>query len=221
MRPRLVEGTTALTLRGVRYRGFAINVRHDGDRTDFVLVDVPAGAAGGLVVSSVEAPTEPVTLVAAGARASFAAAGARTLFGVAGGIGLDASATALADAGFTSFAGPLAWVLAVGQLVLGVLLVLGLLTPFAAAGLLATKGVAVVVALVPALSVPLFASDGANSLELDLLLGAGAAALVFAGAGRIALDAGRTYQRRPLPWSVLSLLVAVAVALLVLFVLRR
>lgn len=153
--------------------------------------------------------------------ASFAAAGARTLFGVAGGIGLDASATALADAGFTSFAGPLAWVLAVGQLVLGVLLVLGLLTPFAAAGLLATKGVAVVVALVPALSVPLFASDGVNSLELDLLLGAGAAALVFAGAGRIALDAGRTYQRRPLPWSVLSLLVAVAVALLVLFVLRR
>ncbi|MBO4237298.1 DoxX family membrane protein [Pseudonocardia alni] len=153
--------------------------------------------------------------------ASFAAAGARTLFGVAGGIGLDASATALADAGFMSFAGPLAWVLAVGQLVLGVLLVLGLLTPFAAAGLLATKGVAVVVALVPALSVPLFASDGANSLELDLLLGAGAAALVFAGAGRIALDAGRTYQRRPLPWSVLSLLVAVAVALLVLFVLRR
>ncbi|MER5669782.1 DoxX family membrane protein [Pseudonocardia alni] len=153
--------------------------------------------------------------------ASFAAAGARKLFGVAGGIGLDASATALADAGFTSFAGPLAWVLAVGQLVLGVLLVLGLLTPFAAAGLLATKVVAVVVALVPALSVPLFASDGANSLELDLLLGAGAAALVFAGAGRIALDAGRTYQRRPLPWSVLSLLVAVAVALLVLFVLRR
>ncbi len=153
--------------------------------------------------------------------ASFAAAGARKLFGVAGGIGLDASATALADAGFTSFAGPLAWVLAVGQLVLGVLLVLGLLTPFAAAGLLATKVVAVAVALVPALSVPLFASDGANSLELDLLLGAGAAALVFAGAGRIALDAGRTYQRRPLPWSVLSLLVAVAVALLVLFVLRR
>ncbi|MBN9794570.1 MULTISPECIES: DoxX family membrane protein [unclassified Pseudonocardia] len=153
--------------------------------------------------------------------ASFAAAGARKLFGVAGGIGLDASATALADAGFTSFAGPLAWVLAVGQLVLGVLLVLGLLTPFAAAGLLATKVVAVVVALVPALSVPLFASDGANSLELDLLLGAGAAALVFAGAGRIALDAGRTYQRRPLPWSVLSLLVAVAVSLLVLFVLRR
>ncbi|OLM10029.1 Membrane protein 2, distant similarity to thiosulfate:quinone oxidoreductase DoxD [Pseudonocardia sp. Ae717_Ps2] len=153
--------------------------------------------------------------------ASFAAAGARKLFGVAGGIGLDASAAALADAGFVAFAGPLAWVLAVGQLVSGVLLVLGLLTPFAAAGLLATKIVAVTVALVPVTSVPLFASDGANSLELDLLLGAGAAALVFAGAGRIALDAGRTYQRRPLPWAVLSLVVGVAVALLVLFVLRR
>lgn len=153
--------------------------------------------------------------------ASFAAAGARKLFGVAGGIGLDASAAALADMGFVSFAGPLSWALAVGQLVLGVLLVLGLLTPFAAAGLLATKIAAVVVALVPGAGVPLFASDGANSLELDLLLGAGAAALVFAGAGRIALDAGRTYQRRPLPWAVLSLVVGVAVALLVLFVLRR
>ncbi|MEJ8278329.1 DoxX family membrane protein [Pseudonocardia spirodelae] len=153
--------------------------------------------------------------------ASFAAAGARTLFGLAGGPGTDVVAAALAGLGFAAFAGPLAWVLAVGQLVLGVLLVLGLLTPFAAAGLLATKIAAVVVAFVPVPSAPLFAADGVNSVEFDVLLGAGAAALVFAGAGRIALDAGRTYQRRPLPWAVLSLVVGVAVALLVLFVLRR
>ncbi|ANY05629.1 DoxX family membrane protein [Pseudonocardia sp. HH130630-07] len=153
--------------------------------------------------------------------ASFAAAGARKVFGVFGGIGMDGTAAALSEQGFAAFAGPLAWVLGVGQLVLGVLLVVGLLTPFAAAGLLATKAVAIAVALLPVQSVPLFTSDGPDAIEPDLLLGAGAAALLFAGAGRIALDAGRTYQRRPLPWSVLCLVVAAGVALLVLFVLRR
>lgn len=153
----------------------------------------------------------------------FAAHGAQKVFGLLGGLGPAGTADALAGLGFTAFATPLAWVLGVGQLVLGALLVLGLLTPFAAAGLLAMKIVAIVVSLGPAGQpmVPLFAADGPNSLELHLLLGGGAAALLFTGAGRIALDAGRTYQRRPLPWSVLLLVVGVGVALLVLFVLRR
>ncbi|MEQ3548913.1 DoxX family protein [Pseudonocardia nematodicida] len=152
----------------------------------------------------------------------FAAHGAQKVFGLLGGPGIDATADALAGAGFEAFALPLAWVLGVGQLVLGVALVIGVLTPFVAAGLLATKIAAIVLAIGPAgPTVPLFAADGPNSLELDLLLGGGAAALVFAGAGRIALDAGRTYQRRPLPWAVLALVLGVGVALLVLFVLRR
>ncbi|MEV1294679.1 DoxX family protein [Pseudonocardia sp. NPDC049635] len=152
----------------------------------------------------------------------FAAHGAQKVFGLLGGLGPAGTADALAEAGFSAFAQPLAWALGVGQLVLGALLVIGLLTPFAAAGLLATKIVAIVLSLGPdGPVVPLFAADGPNSLELHLLLGGGVAALLFAGAGRIALDAGRTYQRRPLPWSVLSLVIGVGVALLVLFVLRR
>jgi putative oxidoreductase len=152
----------------------------------------------------------------------FAAHGAQKVFGVLGGLGPTGTDAALAELGFVAFSSPLAWVLGVGQLVLGVLLVIGLLTPFAAAGLLAVKAVAVVLAIGPAgPTVPLFAADGPNSLEVHLLLGGGAAALLFCGAGRIALDAGRTYQRRPLPWSVLSLVVGAGVALLVLFVLRR
>ncbi|MFP5020183.1 DoxX family membrane protein [Pseudonocardia phyllosphaerae] len=151
----------------------------------------------------------------------FAAHGAQKVFGTLGGLGPAGTDGALQALGFATFSSPLAWVLGVGQLVFGVLLVLGLLTPFAASGLLASKIVAVALAVTPAgISAPLFASGGPNSVELHLLLGAGAAALVFTGAGRIALDAGRTYQRRPLPWAVLSLVVGVGIALLVLFVLR-
>lgn len=153
----------------------------------------------------------------------FAAHGAQKVFGLLGGLGPAGTATALEGLGFTAFALPLAWVLGVGQLVLGALLVLGLLTPFAAAGLLATKIVAIALSLGPAgqPAAPLFAAEGPNSLELHVLLAGGVAALVFAGAGRIALDVGRTYQRRPLPWALLALVLGVAAALLVLLVLRR
>ena len=112
----------------------------------------------------------------------------------------------------------IAWGLGIGQLVLGIFLVGGLMTPITAAGLLAVKIVAVGVTWG---TVPLFAADGANSLELNLLLGGGAAALLFAGAGRVALDSGRTWQRRPLPYAWLSLIIGIAVALVVLLVLRR
>lgn len=152
----------------------------------------------------------------------FIAHGVQKVFGLFGGLGPGGTAEALAGLGFSAFASPLAWVLGVGQLVLGALLVLGLLTPFAAAALLGAKVVAIVASFGPTGSpvVPLFAADGPNSLELHLLLAAATAALVFAGAGRIALDVGRTYQRRPLPWAVLALVVGVGVALLVLL-LRR
>lgn len=147
----------------------------------------------------------------------FAAHGAQKVFGVLGGLGPQGTAGALSAAGFDAFASPLAWVLGVVELGFGALLVLGLFTPLAAAALLSVKAVAVAVSWG---TVPLFAADGPNSLELHVLLGGGAAALVFAGAGRIALDAGRTWQRRPLPYAWLSVIVAAGVALLVLYVLR-
>jgi putative oxidoreductase len=148
----------------------------------------------------------------------FAAHGAQKVFGVLGGLGPTGTDGALAAAGFATFASPLAWVLGVVELVFGALVVLGLFTPFAASGLLSVK---IVAATAYWGSVPLFAADGPNAMELHLLLGGGAAALVFTSAGRIALDAGRTWQRRPLPFAWLSVILAVGVALLVLFVLRR
>ena len=148
----------------------------------------------------------------------FVAHGAQKVFGVLGGLGPAGTDGALAALGFETFASPLAWALGGVELVFGALVVLGLFTPFAASGLLSVKIVALTVSWGV---VPLFAADGPNALELHVLLGAGAAALVFTGAGRIALDAGRTWQRRPLPYAWLSVIVAVGIALLVLFVLRR
>lgn len=148
----------------------------------------------------------------------FAAHGAQKVFGVLGGLGLDETTRVVSGMGFVEHGSTLAWGLGIGQLVLGIFLVVGLMTPITAAGLLAVKIVAVALTWG---SVPLFAAEGANSLELNLLLGGGAAALLFAGAGRVALDSGRTWQRRPLPYAWLSLIIGVAVALVVLLVLRR
>jgi putative oxidoreductase len=145
----------------------------------------------------------------------FLAHGVQKVFGTWGGRGLGETTTILAGYGFGQ-ASSLAWALGFGELILGGLLVLGLFTPLAAAGLLSVKIAAIVVKW----GGPLFAAEGANALELDVALGAGAAALLFVGAGRIALDSGRTWQRRPLPWAMLFLVVAVGVALAVLFGLR-
>jgi putative oxidoreductase len=61
---------------------------------------------------------------------------------------------------------------------------------------------------------------GANAVELDLVLGLAAAALILTGAGRIAIDKGRTWNVRPAPWGVLALVVGVVAAVLVLVLLR-
>ena len=148
----------------------------------------------------------------------FAVHGAQKVFGTLGGLGLAETGRIVSGLGFLAHGSTLAWGLGIGELVLGIFLVVGLLTPITAAGLLAVKIVAVAVSWG---GVPLLASQGTNSLELHVLLGGGALALLFAGAGRVALDAGRTWQRRPLPYAWLSLVIGVGVAALVLFVLRR
>lgn len=144
--------------------------------------------------------------------------GAQKVFGVLDGQGLGTTATNLAGYGFTSMSGILAPVLGWTEMVAGGLLVLGLLTPVAAAALLSISIVAVAVKWG---DIPLFASAGNESLEPDLLLGVGALALLFTGAGRAALDYGRAWQRRPLPYAWLFLVISVAVAAAVFFLLRR
>jgi putative oxidoreductase len=148
----------------------------------------------------------------------FFAHGAQKVFGLWGGQGISRTGQNLAGYGFVAQADTLAWVLGVTELAAGAMVVLGLLTPLAAAALLSIKIVAVVVKWA---AVPLFAAAAPDALELDLLLGVGAATLVFTGAGRASLDSGRTWQRRPLPYAWLCLIVGIAAAVVVLYVLRR
>jgi putative oxidoreductase len=148
----------------------------------------------------------------------FFAHGAQKVFGLWGGQGIARTTENLAAHGFAGLASSLAWALGVVELVAGAFVVLGLLTPLAAAGLLAVKLVAVAVKWG---TVPLYAALSPDALEVDVLLGAGAATLLFTGAGRIALDNGRTWQRRPLPYAWLCLIISLAVAAVVYFVLRK
>jgi putative oxidoreductase len=147
----------------------------------------------------------------------FFAHGAQKVLGLWGGAGLGGTAENLRGYGFVARADALSWALGITEMAAGAFVVLGLLTPLAAAGLVAIKIVAVVVKWG---AVPLYAAAAPDALEVDLLLGGGALALLFTGAGRIALDRGRTWQRRPLPYAWLCLVVALAVAAAVYFLLR-
>jgi putative oxidoreductase len=147
----------------------------------------------------------------------FFAHGAQKVLGMWGGLGIGATAENLRGYGFVAQADALSWALGVAEMAAGAFVVLGLLTPLAAAGLVAIKVVAVAVKWG---AVPLYAAAAPDALEVDLLLGGGALALLFTGAGRIALDRGRTWQRRPLPYAWLCLIIAVGIAAAVYFLLR-
>lgn len=146
----------------------------------------------------------------------FFAHGAQKVFGMWGGRGIGGTATALGGYGFVAQGNALAWATGITELVAGGFVVLGFLTPLAAAALLSIKIVAVAVKW----GVPFYAAASTDSLELDVLLGIGAAAILFTGAGRAALDNGRTWQRRPLPYATLCVLLAVGVAIAVILLLR-
>ena len=92
-------------------------------------------------------------------------------------------------------------------------MVLGAVTPLAAAGLL---GIMINVVLLK-LGNGFFVAGpaGAGGFELELVLGLAAAALVLTGPGRIALDNGRAWHRRPASWGVLCLVIGVAAAILI------
>lgn len=148
---------------------------------------------------------------------TFFAHGMQHVFGMWGGTGLGGLTTYLAGLGFRN-PGVLAWVVSLTELIGGAGVVLGLLTPLAATGLLALMINAVLLKAHNGFFIA--GPPGAASVELEAVLGLGAAALVLTGAGRIALESGRTWNRRPAPWGVLSLVVGVAAALVVLFLLR-
>jgi putative oxidoreductase len=144
--------------------------------------------------------------------------GAQKVFGLWGGTGIAGFATNLEGLGYQQ-ATTLSWLTGVTELVAGAFLVLGLLTPLAAAAVLAIMINAVLLKLGNGFFVT--GPRGSDAIELSLVLGLGAACLVLTGPGRIALDNGRAWHRRPASWGVLALVIGVAAAVLVYVLLRR
>lgn len=120
----------------------------------------------------------------------FAAHGAQKVFGWWSGPGLDGFAANLGDLGYKQ-TDIVSAATGFTELVGGLLLVLGLFTPLAAAGLVAVAVNAVWVKW----GNGLFLSDG--GFEAELALGALAAGLTLTGPGRAALDYGRVWFRHP------------------------
>jgi putative oxidoreductase len=139
--------------------------------------------------------------------------GAQVMFGVFGGPGLSGYAQFLADHGYAQPA-TLAGLSAIVELGGGVLVLVGLFTPMAAAALVAVLANAAAVAWPGGF----FPGPGGPGAETAFVLAALAAALVLTGAGRLALDPMFPLLRRPHlvgpPLLLLGLAAAVAVRVL-------
>jgi putative oxidoreductase len=148
---------------------------------------------------------------------TFFAHGMQKVFGLWGGPGISGFTRVLEGYGFVQPV-VLAWVTGLTELVAGAFVVLGVVTPLAAAGLLALMINTVLLKAGNGFFVA--SAAGADAVELDVVLGLAAAALALTGAGRIALERGRTWNRRPAAWGVLGLVVGITAALLVFVLLR-
>lgn len=137
--------------------------------------------------------------------ALFLAHGSQKLFGVLGGPGSFGFARALESMGFQQ-ASTLALVTGGTELLSGALLVLGLFTPLAAAGIVGLMASAVFVHL----GRGFFQTSG--GFEYEAVLGAVALGLMFTGSGRAGLDNGRWWFRRPLAAGFIGLVVAAGAA---------
>jgi putative oxidoreductase len=143
--------------------------------------------------------------------------GVQKVFGMWGYPGIGEFTRSVQAAGYQQ-ASTLAWATGVAEVVAGAFVVLGVLTPMAAAAILAIKINSVALALTSGAA--LLAQTAPVTVEGDVVLGVAAAALVLTGPGHVALDNGRTWHRRPAPWGVLMLIVGVAVGVLVYVLLR-
>lgn len=137
----------------------------------------------------------------------FIAHGLQKAFGWWGGSGLEGFKDTLADAGYQN-AGLLTYIAAGAQIASGVLLVLGLFTPVAAAVALAF----LVNSLLATFTTQ--REDGGlfvfgSAAEYLLMLTAAAAAIILAGPGRYGFDGGRGWARRPFIGSFLALVLGI------------
>lgn len=153
-------------------------------------------------------------LLRIGLGAVLIAHGLQKLFGWWGGAGLHSFKNSLTDIGF-QHADILAYVGAGGEAVAGVLLVLGLFTPIAAAGALAflINGLLASASARPrAHTFTYFLPDG-HEYQLSLIVMA--VAVILAGPGRYGFDAGRGWATRPFIGSFVALLSGVAAGIAV------
>ncbi|WP_430333357.1 DoxX family membrane protein [Rhodococcus sp. ACT016] len=139
--------------------------------------------------------------------------GLQKLTGWWNGPGLGGYRDQLVDSGF-DHARALAMAGAVGEVAGGALLILGLLTPVAAAVVLAVmiNAWCLKQSMVPGLEY--FAPEG---IEYETVLGAAAAAIILTGPGRISLDGRRKWATRPYVGSAVVLILGVAVGVGVWF----
>lgn len=143
-----------------------------------------------------------------GLGAVFLAHGLQKLFGWWGGQGLTGFKNALSEVGY-QHADILTYGAAGGEIAAGVLLVLGLFTPVAAAGALAylTNSLLAGMATQHAhRSFPYFLPNG-HEYEISLIVMA--AAVILVGPGRYGFDAGRGWARRPFIGSFAALVVGI------------
>jgi len=143
-----------------------------------------------------------------------AAHGLQKLFGWAGGQGISGFKNSLSDVGY-QHADILAYVSAGGEIVSGVLLVLGLFTPIAAAGALAflINGLLATISARPhSHTFSYFLPDG-HEYQITLIVMA--IAVILCGPGRYGLDAGRGWALRPFIGSFVALLAGIAAGIAV------
>ncbi|MEU6642421.1 DoxX family protein [Saccharomonospora sp. NPDC046836] len=148
---------------------------------------------------------------------TMAAHGLQKLFGLFDGPGIDGFAEVLRGLGYTSQTTLLSWITGIAELGGGALLILGLFTPLGAAALLGV--VANIIYAKYTLGGRFFTGEGAG-FEYELMLGAMAFALLFTGSGRVAIDKNTPWRSRPLPFALMSLVLAGAATAVVIFLFR-
>lgn len=149
---------------------------------------------------------------------TFVAHGLQVVFGLWNGPGIGGFALLLDGYGYQSST-TLAWVTGITASLAGAFVVLGVVTPLAAAGLLAIMINTVLLRFGNGFFVT--SPAGPAAIELDVVLGLAAAAIVLTGPGHVALDNGRAWHRRPASWGVLALIIGIAAGVLVYVLLRR